>query len=134
MQVRTFSLHFLSNFALLVPFLFNNASERKLPGMDRFWGHIFHSTWPSVAAVLPHLRPQESVPATQVRTCSPHFPLNLSRSLSDHLSSIQTLCAVISSGAGGPSGFAVRIRPHRSLWPVSWGVSKTIFRHMTIMS
>ena len=45
-----------------------------------------------------------------------------------------TLCAVISSGAGGPNGFAVRIRPHRPLWPAAWGVSRRYFRHMTVMS
>ena len=45
-----------------------------------------------------------------------------------------TLCAVISSGAGGPNGFAVRIRLHRPLWLAAWGVSRRYFRHMTVMS
>ena len=84
MQFRTFSAHFRSNLVnsvLLVAFLFEIASKRNLPGTDRFWRHFFHPTWPSSGPVLPHLRPQKSVPARQVRTCLPHFPHNLSNSV-----------------------------------------------------
>ena len=82
-QVRIAGLNFrlnLSNSACLAHFCSNHPQNRNLPGTDRFWVHIFHSTWPSVGPVLPHLRPQESVPARQIRTVSLHFPSNLSNS------------------------------------------------------
>ena len=82
-QHRTLLLNIvpLSNSALLVALLLKTASERNLPGTDRFWRHFFHPTWPSSGPVLSHLRPQKSVPARQVRTCLPHFPQNLSNSV-----------------------------------------------------
>ena len=83
MQVRIVGPNFrldFSNSACLAHFCSNHPQNRNLPGTDRYWVHVFHSTWPSVGPVLPHLRPQESVPARQIRTFSPHFPSNLSNS------------------------------------------------------